>query len=152
MMKNVCILTEEGRGYPDEVLLRAVKDIRETFQETDSLNFLMGPDLNDAGKLIQFLKDENTGYLLTSLTNMGYFHPASEFPILIELFETHKSENPWSVLAPIIERGLAEQGAAEEWNDSDGSESMVEDGEETDSFSGFDAFDLSDLLDDVSDA
>ena len=107
-MKNVCVLTEEGRDYDTDALRRMEKDIAETFGETDELNFLLGPDLNDPEFLIDTLKDPRTGYLFTSLENMGYFHPSSEFQILIRLFEAHPGENTWSVLAPIIEKGLRE--------------------------------------------
>lgn len=107
-MKNVCVLTEEGRDYDTEALRRMEQDIAETFGETDELNFLLGPDLNDTEFLIDTLKDPRTGYLFTSLKNMGYFHPASEFPTLIRLFEKHAGENTWSVLAPLIEKGFKE--------------------------------------------
>lgn len=106
-MKNVFILTREGRDYSTEGLLKAEADIRKTFGETDDLTFFMGADLNDPENLVRLLEENaDSGYLFTSMENFGYFHPGEEFGILAELFRKHSTENPWEALVPIIEEGL----------------------------------------------
>lgn len=114
-MKNVFILTREGRDYSTEGLLKAEADIREIFGETDDLNFFMGGYLNDPENLARLLEENaDSGYLLTSMENFGYFHPGGEFGILAELFRKHSTENPWEVLVPIIEEGLRRDEQEEE--------------------------------------
>ncbi|WP_298024053.1 hypothetical protein [uncultured Dysosmobacter sp.] len=110
-MKKVFILTQEGRAYSTEGLEIAENCIREMFGEKDELEFFMGAELNDPENLARILEENaDCGYLLTSMENIGYFHPGDHFWYLAELFRKHSNENPWEVLVPIIEKGLELQG------------------------------------------
>ena len=100
-MKNVYILTKEGRQYTDEGKKYLLKIIREQMHEKNDLTFCQGKVYNDPAFLAADLEKHPDAYVAISSERGIDLIYADNIDVLIDNLKAYPNDTSWqTAMAP----------------------------------------------------